>query len=77
MKLNQIVNREWQCECPMGRKYHPDAIYEGKIILLLTPKEINCIGDGFPLINIFGEVKNTPVDMDTRGGFTAFGVLKP
>ncbi len=56
----------------------PITQYEGKIIRLLTPEELNRLPDGIMLISICGEeiIKGVNyIDDDTRAGYLAFGTL--
>lgn len=47
-------------------------------LMLLTPEELGKLPDGAIVIDIFGMpcIKDQKIDMDTRGGFTAYGFLK-
>ena len=50
---------------------------DGRIIWLLTEEEFQALPNGTKLISIFGEVVTKGIDyidMDTRGGYIAFGV---
>lgn len=50
---------------------------DGRVIRLLTPRELLRVPDGTVLTSILGErmVKGTdPIDDDTRGGYLAFGI---
>lgn len=46
-------------------------------LMLLTPEELKKLPDGTELMDIFGFVvkKHANLDMDTRGGCTAYGFL--
>jgi hypothetical protein len=53
------------------------ASHRGEIIELLTPEQITALPPGTVVISIFGEEKlvgTDHIDLDTRGGRTAWGV---
>lgn len=61
----------------LTEKQHPEL--DGVIIELLEPSELAALPDGSEVISIFGEKKVTgqdEIDMDTRAGFTAWGVRR-
>lgn len=53
----------------------------GRTIHLVTPKEFEDSANGTVFHSIFGEKlikgEGKPIDLDTRGGYCAFGILQP
>ena len=58
-----------------GALWHLD---DGRWIHLFTPEEISELPDGTVVISIFGKTLITGrdyIDLDTRGGYSAFGAF--
>ncbi len=55
----------------------PWKLKDGRVIDLITPKELATLPDGTVLVDIFGVSYVTgkdPIDTDTRGGMLAYGL---